>query len=294
MAAAADAGFIAGAFYGWLARRTSSSYTPGAGYPMGSLATPDSPSVDTVYSAYKLVGVVETGIPAPTRELASARGGLVIMGQRAMGVSDFGSFDLTLAYHDETVQQMCGGSAVDVTTHGNLAITAPNTGNANLNQLILGICVGIQTDSGDNQFLTMVFGNVQITYPQISAGQDSGVNPRPVTCTVVPSLSDRVGWGMLYSATGLSVQNDADMVTYVRYTYPMHLVTYIDNGSTGGFTLPYLPTSNEASNATNVVLESGAKSNPTSINTGTGAVAMTAADSGDPWTLLYGTNFISS
>ena len=170
---------------------------------------------------------------------------------------------------------------------------APNTGNANLNQLILGMSVGIQLDSGENQFLTIVFGNVQIQYPNIGAGQDSGTNPRPVQLTVIPSRSTRTGWAMLYSGTALALQDDADIVTYVRYTYPMHLATYIDNGSTGGFTLPYLPTSSEASNATNIVLESGVKSNPTSINTGTGAVAMTAADSGDPWTLLYGTNFVT-
>lgn len=294
MAASADAGFISGAFHGWLARRTGSAYAHGEGYSMGTLATPNSPVANTLYSAYKLVGVIENGVPAPTVEIATYRGGLTILGQRAMGVSDFGTFNVSLAAHDETVQAMCGGATVDVATHTELAITAQNTGNANLNQLILGMTVGIQLDSGDNQFLTIVYGNVQIQYPNIGAGQDSGVNPRPVQLTAIPSRSTRTGWGMLYGDTALNVQDDADIVTYVRYSYPMHLVTYIDDNSTGGFTLPYLPVSSDETNAINAVLDTGAKSNPTSINTGTGAVAMTASTSGDPWNVLYPTNFVSS
>lgn len=293
MAATADAGYIAGAYHVWAALRTGTAYTPGEGYPMGSLATPNSPSTDTVYGAYKLPGYVESSIPAPTIEIATFRGGLAILGQRAMGVSDFGTFTLTLTGHDETFARMCNASTVDVATHTNLAITAPNTGNASLPQMILGMSIGIQLDSGANQFITAVFGNVQCNYPNLGAGQDSGTNPRPIEVTVIPSVSTRTGWGMLYSATALAVQNNTDIVTYVRYDYPMYLLTYIDNGSTGGFTAPYLPFSSSVDNTTNIMLESGAKVNMTSFSTSTAAAAFTAADSGDPWTVLYGTNFVT-
>lgn len=287
MAAAADAGYISGLFHAWVATRNTN------GYPMGSDTTPNVVANGETKNAYKLIGPVEAAVPAPTRDIATFRGGLTILGQRAMGVSDFGSFDLTLSGFDETFHAMVSGSTVDVSTHTELAITSPNFANASLPQLILGLSIGLQTDGGDNQYLTVVFHNVQIAPALPTAGQDSGVNPRPLVYTVTPSLSNRTGWGMLYSATGLGVQNNTDVCAYVRYTHPMMLATYIDNGAATTFTLSYRPVSTNATNTTNIVLRNGAKVNPTSISDTTGVVTITAATAGDIWTVLYPTNFIT-
>lgn len=287
MAAAADSSYLAGLFHAWIATRNSS------GYPMGSDATPDTVANNDTKNAYKLPKPIEASIPAPTREVTTWRGGLVILGQRAMGVSDFGSFDLTLPAFDETFHALASGSTVDVTTHGNLAITSPNMNSADLPQMILGLSIGSQTDSGTNEYITVIFHNVQIAPAYPSAGQDSGANPRPLVYTVTPSLSNRLGWGMLYSASGLGVQDNTDICAYVRYSDPMMLATYIDDNSTGTFTLTYLPTVSDATNATNVVLKNGTKTNPTSVSTSTAAVAITAATAGDIWTVLYPTNFVT-
>lgn len=287
MAAAADRGFIAGFFHAQVAMRDSS------GYPMGSDTSPNTVTPLDVKHAYKLTGPVETAVPAPTRDNATFRGGLGILGQRAMGVSDLGSFDLTLSAYDETFHAMVSGSVVDVATHTELAMTAPNMARADIPQLILLLTIGIQNDSGTNEFLNIIYNNVQISPTIPAAGQDSGTNPRPQVYTVTPSLSDRMGNGMLYSASALAVQDNRDVAVMIRYLYPLGLTTYIDDASATTFILGYRPIGTDATNVSNVVLKNGAKTNPTSIVTTTGVVTITAGTSGDKWTVLYPTNFVS-
>jgi hypothetical protein len=90
---------------------------------MGSDSTPDSVSNGETKHAYKLTGPVSVTAPQVTRELATFRGGQVILGQRAMGVSDFGSFELTLSAYDETFNAYVSGSSVDTTTLTEWALT---------------------------------------------------------------------------------------------------------------------------------------------------------------------------
>lgn len=287
MAAAADRGFIAGFFHAQVAMRNSS------GYPMGSDTTPNTVANLEVKHAYKLTGPVETAVPAPTRDIATFRGGLGILGQRAMGVSDLGSFDLTLSAYDETFHAMVSGSTVDVATHTELAMTAPNMARADLPQLILLLTIGIQNDSGTNEFLNIIYNNVQIGPAIPAAGQDSGVNPRPQVYTVTPSLSDRMGHGMLYSASALAVQDNRDVGVMIRYLYPLALTSYIDDGIATTFVVGYRPVSTNATNTINVVLKNGVKTNPTSIVTTTGVVTITAGTAADVWSVLYPTEFVS-
>ena len=287
MAAAADKGYVAGAFHAWIAMRDANCY------PKGTDSTPDVVGNGTTLQAYKLPGLVETSVPSPTREIATFRGGLAILGQRAMGVSDLGTFDLTLAAYDETFNSLCAGSTVDVSTHTELAFTAPNMANASLPQMILGLAIGLQNDSGTNEYLTLIYNNVQIGPVIPAAGQDSGVNPRPQVYTVTPSLSSRMGHGMLYSASGLGVQNNTDVMVAVRYTYPMHLTTYTDDGAATTFITGYRPISTNATNTINIVLKNGAKTNPTSIVDTTGVVTITAGTAADIWSVCYPTNFVA-
>lgn len=287
MAAAADRGFIAGFFHLQVAMRDSN------GYPMGSDTTPNTKTGLDVKHAYKLTGPVEAAVPAPTRDIATFRGGLGILGQRAMGVSDLGSFTITLSAYDETFHAMVSGSVVDVATHTELAMTAPNMALADLPQLILLLTIGFQNDSGTNEFLNILYNNVQISPTIPGAGQDSGANPRPQVYTVTPSLSSRMGHGMLYSASALAVQDNRDVGVMIRYLKPLGLTTYIDDASATTFVLGYRPVDTNATNAINVVLKNGVKTNPTSIVTTTGVVTITAGSSLDIWNVLYPTDFVS-
>lgn len=286
---AAEAGYIAGLFHAWVATRDSN------GYPMGSLLTPDSPVQNTVYDAYYLADPVETTVPEATVDIATFRTGLTIKGQRTMGVSDFGSFTLTLGTYDETFNNIVGGSAVDESTASALNITSPNMANANYRQLFLGLSIGFQNTSGTNQFITQMWSNVQIAPVIPSGGQDSGVNPRPLAYTVTPSLSTRTATGLLYSATSLSVQNDKDVMIQINYTSPVTIATWADNASATTITTAYLPVSAAVDGSVNIFTDQGVEDsgNVSAFSITTAATTHTAADAGDIRVVTYPTNFIA-
>ena len=285
---AADSWFPAGLYHCQVAMRSS------AGYPMGSDTSPDTQGSGDTNNAFKIPDPVEVSDPQITRDIAQFRAGLTIKGQRAMGTSDFGSFDLTLASYDETLHAMVSGSLVDTTSASGMTMTAPNTTNADLPQLILLLTLGAQNSSGTNEFVTAIWNNVQIGPAIPTAGQDSGTNPRPVVYTVTPSTSTRTGWGMLFTATALGVANNKDTTVLVRDTVPLALTTYIDDGSATTFVTGYRPVSSAIDGSDNIYLVDGVESSAqvSAHSVTTGATTHTAQAEFDIWTCLYGTNFV--
>lgn len=287
MAAVATAGHIAGFYHAQIAFRDSS------GYPMGADNTPNAVAAGETKHAYKLTGPVEVTAPQVTREIATFRGGQVILGQRAMGVSDFGTFDMTLSAFDETFNAYVGGSTVDVTTVTDLAQYAPNSLNPALPQFFLLLTMGFQDTSGTNKYITYVYPNVQISPAVTGATQDGGENPGAVTYTVTPSASTRAASGHLFSAMGMNVSDNKEIVYAIRYDAPLTITTYIQETSVTTFTLGYRPLSDEHAGAINSFTTNGVTShaNVSAVNTTTGAVTITAATANDVWVALYPTTF---
>jgi hypothetical protein len=287
MAAVATAGHIAGFYHAQIAFRSST------GYPMGVDSTPDVIVAAETKHAYKLTGPVEVTAPQVTREIATFRGGQVILGQRAMGVSDFGTFDMTLSAFDEVFNAYVGGSTVDVSTTTDLAQYAPNSLNPALPQFFLLLTMGFQDTSGTNKYVTYVYPNVQISPAVTGATQDGGENPGAVTYTVTPSASTRAASGHLFSAMGMTVTDNKEIVYAIRYNYPVSITTYIQETAATSFTLGYRPISDEHAGAINSFTTNGATthSNVSAVNVATGAVTITAATASDIWVALYPTSF---
>lgn len=287
MAAVATAGHIAGFYHAQIAFRNAS------GYPMGADSSPDTVAAGDTKHAYKLTGPVEVTAPQVTREIATFRGGQAILGQRAMGVSDFGTFDMTLSAFDETFNAYIGGSTVDVTTVTDLAQYAPNSLNPALPQFFLLLTMGFQDTSGTNKYVTYVYPNVQISPAVTGATQDGGENPGAVTYTVTPSASTRAASGHLFSAMGMNVTSDKEIVYAIRYNYPVSITTYIQETAATTFSLAYKPTSTEHAGAINSFTTNGvtSHSNVSGVDGTTGAVTITAATALDVWVALYPTEF---
>lgn len=289
MAAVATAGHIAGFYHAQIAFRDS------AGYPMGADSSPNTVAVGETKHAYKLTGPVAATAPQVTREIATFRGGQVIQGQRAMGVSDFGTFELTLSAFDETFNAYISGSTVDVTTVTDLAQYAPNSLNPALPQFILLLTMGFQDTSGANKYTTYVYPNVQISPAIPGATQDGGENPGALTYTVTPSASTRAASGHLFSAMGLGVTDNKEIVYAIRYDYPVSITTYIQETAATSFVLGYRPISTEHAGAINSFTTNGVTThaNVSGVDGTTGAVTITAATAGDKWVALYPTNFVA-
>lgn len=287
---AASAGHLAGFYHAQLMFRDSD------GYPMGNLATPNSPVNGTAYHAYKLTGPVSCTAPSPTRELATFRGGMAILGQRALGTSDFGTFDMTLSAYDEVFEAYISGAANDIVNGGSANVLgAPNTMNTALPQFHLVLTAGWQDTSGTNRYMHWMYPNVQI-YPALpSVTQDGGTNPNAIQYTVVPSLSTRTTLGYLFSATSVAVQESRDVVTRWRTDYPVSFTTYVDDASATTIAVGYRPATADHDGSNNMFTKAGviAHDQVTGFSTTTGATTHTAGTAGAKWVISYTTNFVA-
>lgn len=285
----ATSGLVAGLYYAWVARRDSN------GYPMGTLTTPDAPVAGSTYSAYFLQNPVTYSPAAPTRDVATLRGGQKVGQKRDLGVSDYGNAQLVLADFDEGFHALVSGSSVDTTIMTAWTTTTQNARNAALPQLILGIVVGFTTASGSIQYATMVYHNVQIQPVMPGGSESGGTNPNTLTYNIVPNISSRTGLSRLFSASSLSATDNSDVMTIYRYTSPIYVTTFIKDASTTTFIFPYRPVSSDATGAaSNSITNNGSTLAVTSVSTTTGTVTLAAAgSSGDIVVAALPTNFVA-
>ena len=265
-------GMIAGIYNIWIAKRTS------AGYPMGTAATPDSPSTNTQYPAHRAKYPVSFTPPSPSRDLAQRIGGQALRGNRDLGITGYGTGTLVMDGYDETFHALVSGSSVDTSTISGWSMTAPNVQKPSLQKFVMGLSAGFQNEDGTEEFLTMIYNNVQIRPVFPSSSQSGGVNPNPLSYEVVVDVSSRNGLGRLYSASGLTVQENSDVAIAIRYTKEIYVVTYVGDNSATTTTLPFRPTSSDNTGAaTNSITVAGATQSVTSVNTGTGVVTFSSA-----------------
>ena len=121
-------------------------------------------------------------------------------------------------------------------------------------------------------------------------------NDTPYTYNIVPSASTSSGIGYAISAMGMGLDDDTDIRLKGITDYPLALTTYVDDGSTGSYTLGYLPTSSDATGAAgNILTNDGVLTAVTSVVTTTGVVTQTAFDtSGTIVVAAYPTQFASA
>ena len=290
MAATPGAGHIAGIYTAQIMFRDAN------GYPMGNLKTPNSPSNGTVYNAYKLTGPVSFTAPEPTIETAEFKGGMDVLGALDLGIASLGTFQMTLSADDEVLRSYINGSTNDVTNAGTEnVLSAPNSENLARPQFHLVLTTGFQTLDGTNRYQHWMYPNVTIREGSRSTSQDGGTNPNPLTYTVTPSKSTRTTLGYLFSATGLGVTNNRDIVTYWRTNNLMTFATYVDDGADTSVNVGYLPITSDVDGSNNVITKNGVdnKANISALSTTTGATTHTAGTAADIWVISYATRFVT-
>lgn len=287
MAAPDVTGFIAGAYHAQIAMRNT------AGYGIGSNPTPNTVVNGTVYHAYYVKGFAGVDAPAITRETATRRAGQTVKGTKQLGVSAIAPFNLTLSDFDQTFHNLVSGVTADTTLATNMSISSLNVNKATLPQLILIINAGFQDDDGLDCFENIFYHNVTISPAVPTVTQAGGENPNPLVYTVTPTTSTRAGWGSLFSATTLALQNNSDIVSFIRSLYPLALSTYIDDGADTSIAVGYRPVSSDHAGADNIFLTNGVTSHTdvSGFSTTTGATTHTAANAGDVWSICYQTEY---
>jgi hypothetical protein len=281
-------GFFAGVYSAWIATRDSN------GYPVGTNPTPDSKVVNTVYGPLRLRHPISIDGAEATIDIATRRGGMAKRGQRALGASDYGAFKFVMDAFDDAFDALVRSYTVDTTTQTGLAISAANATLANRPRFVFGCNVGFTDDSGNDLFMNYMFPNVQIIPAVEKSSQQGGENPNPLEYTVVPDVSTRTPLGRLFSAMGLGVRDNQDILIRFPATREYIIATYVANGVATSFTLPFKPTSSSITGAADLPLtKNGATQAVTSISTTTGLVTLTGAGAAnDIYVVTYPTAFL--
>ena len=279
--------FIHSPLYVQLAFRSS------AGYPMGTLTTPDVPVPGVggvVYSPYLMKNVVSFEGASPTRAVAVDLGGSKIRQQSDVGVESYGSGTLVLSERDDVFEAYITDSAVDATT-----VSGWRDSGSNVNAVIAPAFFLIITTKADviddtvspptvtKQYTHYIFPNCQITKANTgSAAQGGGTNPNPFSYNILPSISYRALNGLPFSSTAMSLDDDSDL-SYVSQTpNPIMIATYVE-GSTpdGAFVMPYRPLTTQADTSDKILTQNGVADTFTSVTVATGAIATTAGVAND-------------
>lgn len=249
------------------------------GYPMGDLATPDSPVNGTTYHAYRARSFVGMTMPTPTRSLATFFGGQRFLGQIDLGVTDFGTGELTLSKFEEAFVEMIADTNLDEATVTDWAMISPNENNPNLPTIGLMGSTKVRLDTGALSWVHVILPNVQIRPAPVGISTSDGQNPNNLVYGLVPTLATRLHTGHLFSATTMNVFNNEAVSYVVRYNSRFQMSTHVKDAtmaaSGASFTLGYRPTSS-ATGTPNCFRDNGATETPSSVSTTTGAVVIAA------------------
>lgn len=242
------------------------------GYPMGALANPNSPTNGVVYTGIILQIATELAEPQATFEEATQYGGGKIHTKKIIGVSDYGTGSLTLSSDDTVLRNLTNLGTDDTSTMSGWT-QRPGNVNAITPPGIVIAQMPIEKLDGTRKWLSKIYPNAQIKRQGNGATQSGGVNPSPVTYQISPSPSARALTGRLFSAMAMNVINNTDTYYEIETDYPIYVSTYVDDGSTGTFTVPYKLASTDATGAArNAITDDGATLAVTSVNATSGLV----------------------
>lgn len=297
-------GFISGIYDIQVALVTDDGYAVGL-TAAGAIPTLSALVNDTEYYAYRVSHPVEITPLTPGRSVATDRGGQRIRGQRDLGLSDLGSFEITMSDYDALFEAIVTGSSINNTTVDGWTMSGPNHGQQSLPYVCLIATVGFQSrDSGtygSNYYMNYIFPRVQISPSGDSGNQGDGENPNPRTYTVTPSMASKFITGQTWNdaaPTGLAMSyaNGEAMVHRAATQYPLRLMTWIAHGTTDTFNLDYLPMSSLVAleGSPNLVCDDGTRVLPDSISTTTGAVDVSTVSpaAASKIVMVYPTNWV--
>jgi len=251
------------------------------GYPMGTLVTPNAPVANTVYSPYTIPALIEYAPAQATYESAYSYAGMKLRGRRALGATDYGIGTLTLAEYDDTFDALVMGWTNDTTTATSTRINAKNSGRVQQRNFMLALTTGATPSNSAVNYETRVLLNCYFTPAAAPINQSGGQNPTNLTYNIYVNVGLRAPWGQLLSAATVAPDGDSDTEMGFYYSAPYLFCTYVDNGSTGSFSLPYTPSSTEHAGAINIFYKNGTEDKSAITGISGTTVTRTASSSGD-------------
>jgi hypothetical protein len=270
------------------------------GYPKGVQTTPNTVADNTTMTPM----VLDTGIsftpPSPTYSTFTERGGQQILSQASMGVSELGTATLELSAFNDALHALVTSSAVDTGTPTGWRQVGGNVNNVAPLDFVVMLSAKVQSRTGaaiTTKWSHWILPNCQIrpAYPNMSQGD--GVNPNPLSYSIVPSTSNRAAiTGELFSATAMALTGNADSIYRIESSNRIHFMSYTATGSANPetFTTAYKPLTSHATTTDKVLTEAGVSDTITAFSTSTGVVTTaTAGAAGNIYVLAFETDFVS-
>lgn len=238
--------FNHGAYYVQWAFRSS------AGYPMGILTSPDSPTPGADTDAYLMRNITSWTPPQVTYGKVTEKGGQKIRGQFIAPVTEIGTASFEMSSDDPVLKAYSNGSSIDSSTISGFKQYAPNINRTTFPAAFM--VFSTRTMIIDDVALTTTYGwkhyvcpNAQLELQEAQISQADGENPNPVTGTVTLNKSYRGLYGMLFSAMGMNITENNEYFYVIETTNPIAISTYISNASNPEtWTTAFLPLTTHA------------------------------------------------
>lgn len=266
-----------------------------AGRMMGQ-STTIPPTSNTTVSAYKHPSPTSFDVSNPERTRVDLRGGDTIQGSLYFGANT----PVTGSFSTETVDSilfnLAEGTLTDTTTVSGWEIFGTDDQNPAVNTL--GCCVTMRWQSrdtgtdGTNLWLNQIM-LLQMS-PGVPPARFQSVDEGSIAVTAIPM--SRFPNGVAFGANQGFYNNKTSVLEIVT-TNPLAFTTYIADGVSTSFTVPYLPVSSTVTAATepNYMAINGTETAPSAISTTTGEVTLAAAGSSDDVvSIMYATDFTPS
>ncbi len=254
---------------------------------------------NTTSGAFQITDPKNCTLPAPDRNTINFTGGNRWLGAFQYGIDALGSFQFTTQAKDFDLNALLTGGAVDQTTNTLWTYGAPNTFKDELPQVCMLVTWRLQargTNEGASVFITTIIPRAWI-YPAGESGAPSFQSPGEVTYTVTPTASTVLPHGLSISDMVMTQELDKVWRTDVVTDNAIGLCTYVGDGSTVVFTLPFLPLSAVVTvNASpNELVIDGTLTAASSVVPATGVVTFSVAPASAGHTaIFYETAFLTA
>lgn len=262
---------------------------------------PDSPGSPPLTShAYEIHGPITATLPEPEFARFDFRGGGKFEGAADGGLQTIGTGELQVSQMDAALDALLQGGLVDTSSLVGATISSPNSLNPSPRQVGL-MLIGrkqsrLNASAGSNKYVHIIYPLVQMRKRTPGLTQEAGVNPSPIRLTFQPAVATKFPNGIPFGANQ-GWQGYSEFHYRMTADKPYALTSWLQDGSAVTFTLGYLPTSNVVTGGINYnwVARNGAAVAPTSINTTTGVVTMSAAGTSGQYTVvMYPTDFVAT
>lgn len=271
------------------------------GYNIGQNAGTELPAAGTLCVPYMMRYAKSAEFSIEDRTTIDFTGGDVWTGSYVYGITSIGSTSITSSTVEADLIALLSASDVDETTNTRMAAFAENVLLPVPPQVFVHVVWRLQSKEpgsvGAAKYFNLILPRVWVA-PAGPTGGPSFQSAAEYNFNVTMTVADRFPFGLLFSGSGMSLQENQTPNVHIITENPMHIVGFVaEAGASETVTLPYKPidfdyTTPDSSTQPVQCYVDGVQVDATSINKDTGAIVITDTFTGGEYIgIFYETNY---